>query len=905
MQLDHGPGGRLSIGPHWDGVLGFRAFIAILGSLAMTYAVPARSQTAGSPPPGNGAGSIVAPTVRVTAPKIVTPVPGVIIQREQMSSNVQSASGKDIDQSRAVSLTDFMNGSLQSINVSDYRGNPYQQDLNFRGFTASPSIGTPQGVSVYLDGVRVNEPFGEVVNWDLIPMNALKRAEILPGSNPLFGHNTLGGALSLTTKDGFSDPGADLRMLGGSFGRSQIQGSVGGNAKGVAGFVAFNVFDENGWRQRSPSSVRQIFAKGGWRGEAGELGVSFLTADNELAGNGLVPLEMYRQQRDAVFTSPDLVENRLTHGTINGSWNIADTLTASLQGYQRDFRQRSTGGDFYDEWPAAAGSFRIRGCPPPFRTASRFSDGAGEVDAPGCPGVIPNGVFNYGRSDQMGRGLTAQLVGQRDDTQIVVGVSHDTSEIDFGQSQRLGWIADDRSVVLDPSDSRRTGLVPLSQAIQRNDLRGTSETTSLFGLSVWQVTPKLTLTTGFRYNRSRVKTNLVADRPIPLYQFTTDIVDAFLPECGAENDLASPARFICTRGDYGYRSFNPSAGLSWQADPTLTAFGNVSRGARVPSVIELGCARDRVAEAQFAGLNSGRLLGCSVPTGLTNDPFLPQVRSTTYEFGLRGQWSEGTWLWNATAFRTDLSDDILFVSLGRRNRGVFDTFGSTRRQGVEFGVSGAWGRHTLRVSYTYLAATFESSARVVNESNSESIRERGRVNEFEVLPGDRIPGIPANTLKVGWTVDMSDRWSFGANVIAQSFLYSRGNENNEHQPVGTDSDGRAVRARYDPTITTAPGRAFIGSGRIPGFAVLNLNATYRVDRDWSFFARLDNVFDTGYATAGELALNPFTGGRWGMRDAAGFNYNSNDWTHSQFIGPGTPRAMWVGVTYAYRPQGGS
>ena len=70
-------------------------------------------------------------------------------------------------------------------------------------------------------------------------------------------------------------------------------------------------------------------------------------------------------------------------------------------------------------------------------------------------------------------------------------------------------------------------------------------------------------------------------------------------------------------------------------------------------------------------------------------------------------------------------------------------------------------------------------------------------------------------------------------------------------------------------------------------------------------ARVDNVFDTSYVTAGDLALNPFTAGRWGTRDAAGFNYNSNDWTHSTFVGPGAPRAAWIGVTYIFDMPGAS
>ena len=82
------------------------------------------------------------------------------------------------------------------------QSNPFQADINYRGYTASPLLGTPQGLSVYMDGVRLNQPFGDVVSWDLIPRLAIASTTLMPGSNPLFGLNTLGGALAIQTKDG-------------------------------------------------------------------------------------------------------------------------------------------------------------------------------------------------------------------------------------------------------------------------------------------------------------------------------------------------------------------------------------------------------------------------------------------------------------------------------------------------------------------------------------------------------------------------------------------------------------------------------------------------------------------------------------------------------------------------------
>jgi outer membrane receptor protein involved in Fe transport len=142
-------------------------------------------------------------------------------------------------------------------------------------------------------------------------------------------------------------------------------------------------------------------------------------------------------------------------------------------------------------------------------------------------------------------------------------------------------------------------------------------------------------------------------------------------------------------------------------------------------------------------------------------------------------------------------------------------------------------------------------------------------------------------------------------MIANSWSYVRGNENNQHAPGGTDSNGAPTSGTIDPSITVEPGRSYVGEGKIPGYAIFNFLASYQISRGLMLTARVDNVFDTSYVTAGDLALNPFTAGRWGTRDAAGFNYNSNDWTHSTFVGPGAPRAAWIGVTYIFDMPGAS
>jgi outer membrane receptor for Fe3+-dicitrate len=277
------------------------------------------------------------------------PLPGLNLTKEQIPGNIQSISAEEIKEAHSLSISDLLNSKLQSVNVNDYQGNPFQMDITYRGFTAGPQLGTSQGLSVFFDGIRVNEPFGDVVNWDMIPMNALDSFDVFPGSNPLFGLNTLGGALSMKTKSGFTSPGVSAEILGGSYGRKQLQASGGwNNGDSVAAFAAANLFLEDGWRDNSPSKVNQAFGKLEWQGERTYLSLSTLAVVNELVGNGTIPQEIYWQDHASVFTSPDETNNRLLQFQIAGAFDINDTVSLTGHVYHRDSTRNAYTGDIID-----------------------------------------------------------------------------------------------------------------------------------------------------------------------------------------------------------------------------------------------------------------------------------------------------------------------------------------------------------------------------------------------------------------------------------------------------------------------------------------------------------------------------------------------------------------------------
>ena len=182
-----------------------------------------------------------------------------------------------------------MNRRLNGVYLNEMQGNPFQPDVNFRGYTASPLLGTPEGISVYVDGVRQNQPFGDVVSWDLIPKDAISEMALIPGSDPLFGLNTLGGALSVTTKNGVSNPGWAETVLYGSSGRKEVEGQWGGGkATGFNWFLSGTGFHESGWRYRFAFGCPARIRAAGLAHQPKPTSRSPLSyAYNTLLGNGL------------------------------------------------------------------------------------------------------------------------------------------------------------------------------------------------------------------------------------------------------------------------------------------------------------------------------------------------------------------------------------------------------------------------------------------------------------------------------------------------------------------------------------------------------------------------------------------------------------------------------------------
>jgi len=258
---------------------------------------------------------------------IVTATPLYDVGEGTLPFPAQTTSDEEIEAAHATDITDYLKRMAGGVFVNDIQNNPLQPDINYRGFTASPLLGTPQGLSVYVDGVRVNQPFGDVVSWDLIPKSAIRSMTLVPGSNPLFGRNSLGGAISVRTKDGKSDPGVEIEESYGSFDRRTVEAQAGGNAdNGFNWFFSGDYFAEDGWRDISRSEAGQAFGKLGWSDTKTNVALSGSYANTDLNGNGLQDQRLLERDRSSVYTYPDTTRNWAYLINLTGDHRFADSL---------------------------------------------------------------------------------------------------------------------------------------------------------------------------------------------------------------------------------------------------------------------------------------------------------------------------------------------------------------------------------------------------------------------------------------------------------------------------------------------------------------------------------------------------------------------------------------------------
>lgn len=675
----------------------------------------------------------------------VTPVLGTGIEKDRVPANVRSVSPEDTRSALPLSAADMLDSRLGSIAVTDAQNNPLQPSVNFRGFTASPLLGEPQGLAVYQNGVRLNEAFGDVVQWDLSPSFAVHRLQVIPGSNPVFGLNALGGAISMEMKNGFNSKGGSVEAAGGMFGRARTTAEYARQVGRLGLYGGLSATTDDGWRDASRSRLVQSYTDIAIRGDRFEGGVAVTLAASDLTGNGPAPIELLSQDRSAIFTSPDQTQNSLAAITLRGSYDLSDATSLQGNAYFRRLRHGTHNGDVSELGPCQADATVL--CEDPGPDEEQVVDRSGNPVSASAGG---SGVMNNTATETDGLGGSLQVthdgpLAGRQNT-LVAGASIDLGRTDYRTDTEVGVLTSARSVagsgIYLGGDEFNTGLM------------ADNEYYGLYVTDTFSLTNALHLTAAGRYNYARIEMR--------------DQMGAAL------------------NGDHVFQRFNPSLGLAWQAAAHFTTYASYSEANRVPTPAELSCADPARP--------------CRVPNAFLSDPPLNQVVSRTVEVGARGAVplaGKDVINWSLAGFMTTNQDDIIFVSAGPTiGTGYFKNAGDTLRRGIEADVSGRHGAVHWFASYGLVLATFETALTVRSDHNPGADGN----GDIHVRPGDRIPGIPMHAAKIGAGYDLTDRWSVGTDAQLASGRYLRGDEANLQKKIG----GYAVfnaQTSFRPTET--------------------------------------------------------------------------------------------------------
>lgn len=800
----------------------------------------------------------------------VTPGSAMSRDADQIPYNVQSTNAAALENSQALDLSDFMQNSLASVNINSAQNNPLQPDVQYRGFTASPLLGLPQGIAVYQNGVRINEPLGDSVNWDLLPESAVSSMDLTSGADPVFGLNTLGGALVINMKNGFNFTGTQIEASTGSWGRTQANFEQGQNfslSNGSAWGYYLNLshFEEDGWRDLSDSSASNFYGTLGWRNnERTSVDLIYQLGVSDLVGNGALPVGLMAIERDAIFTAPDITENDMSMVNIEASHFFSNAVmisgnifsrsnsTDSFNGDGSEFESCTYSGgaqslfeeaddiedaledelgieldDICDEGDPSITSFAeledfiedeaiMAGLDPEdFELEDVINDLSGS-------GVITDeAINNISQRKQESEGFNAYITLTDDffaaDNQLVLGLSYFNGESEFDSVLEL---AD-----LDPVTRSTEGLgvgTFFDEAVTNIDTQ--TKTWSLFFKDIWEVSDSLTLTLSGRYN---------------------DVEVTLRDRSGERPEL---------NGDHEFSRFNPGLGFTYGVNDELTIYGSYSESNRVPTPIELACNEGVFELAREFAIADGEdpddiEFECRLPNAFLADPFLEDVVTKSIEAGVRG--TIGGIRYQAGVFTATNTDDILFQTTGR-STGLFANVDKTQRRGFESLLRGNNDKLDWYASYSFVSATFEDEFMVLSP-NHPNANDDG---ELQVQNGDRLPGLPEHIFKLGSDYQLNEKLSLGMEVIYNSDQVIRGDESNDLDTVD-------------------------------GYALVNFRANYAFSSNFSVFARITNAFDTDYENFGLLGESP---------DEV-LPSLADD--RPLFLGVGAPRGAWLGLRYSF------
>jgi iron complex outermembrane receptor protein len=658
----------------------------------------------------------------------VTPVPGFKVDKDKIPGNIQTLRSGDLTRNGAASVLGALDQQVSSINFNDTLADPFQPDVLLRGFEASPVLGTPQGLAVYQNGVRINEAFGDTVNWDLIPDIAIDRIDVLSATS-VFGLNALGGAATVTMKNGFTFRGFDAAVSGGSFNQRQAQAEYGVNDGSLGAYVAVNSLKEGGWRHFAQDRIRQYYLDLSFHTDTITSDLSYSRGNNRLFGQGPAPVQSLAISTENVFTGPQNNINNLDMITLNTTYNFTPTLALSNVVYFRNYRQTVANGDNSDYAACDAAVAPGLLCDDDYVLTDTLGQNIPDITNGGAT-IIGQNDYEDIHSQTWGGSLqfssTEKLLGHGN--AFAVGASVDTSTTNFFSGTWLGALDPSLSVLPSPyfvatpegADSTATPV----------NLNANNKYYGLYLTDTFDVIDALSVTLTGRYNIAKVD---LADR---------------------DGDALN--------GNNRFTHFDPSAGVTYRVVPALTVYGSYAINNRAPTASELECANPAAP--------------CLLPTNLASDPPLKQVVSDTAEIGARGTVSEVSldkFSWDLSIYRTNSENDIYGISTTIAS-GFFQNVGSTRREGGDLDLTYQSGKVSAYLQYSYLKATFRSA--FLEPSPANPFQDAN--GNVEVNVGDELPLIPKTRVKLGADVKVLPAWSVGGTLSYIGPSFYRGDEDN-------------------------------------------------------------------------------------------------------------------------------
>ena len=676
---------------------------------------------------GARAETIELPTFDVVA---TTPLGGGEIDVAKSPFAVWQTSSQDTQTFNDTTLPDTLARQAPGVTVGNVSGNDFQPDLMYRGFDATAVTGTPIGLAVYQNGVRINEAFGDTVNWELIPENAIDRTAIVAG-NPIFGLNALGGAVTVTMKNGFSWQGFEADFRGGSFGRAQEEIQYGKQVGDWSVYAAATQINDGGWRVDGASQITNFYGDVGYKANGLESHLQLTLGDSQLGAAAFTPLQLLQNNWGSVFTVPQTTENKLAMLAWTGAYAYSPTLSFQGNAYFRSFNQAHVDGNPTNVEPC-----------PPFSCLNNnpVHDTFGNV----IPDLSNGGTTDLGEIDRswtQSRSLgasvqavdTDKLAGH--DNTLTVGASLDYGWTRFNGNSQLGTIFNDNNVsfpvvgapfIIDEPDSFLSPVM-----VHTNNVY-----TGVYALDTYSATDRLTVTAGGRFNYAGIDLE------------------------GANGALLN--------GFSNFFHVNPTLGFTYKLTPDVNFYAGYAMTNRTPTPLELGCADPNNP--------------CIIDNFLVSDPKLKQVVGQTFEVGFRGQNALGQlglgseWgklQWSAGLFRTTLNNDILPQQSAVSGFGFFANVGTTLRQGAEANLQWTGDKWSAYANYTYIDAVY-----LTTFQESSPFNPLADGNGFiPITNGMPIAGIPKNTVKVGVDYAVTDKWRVGADMVAASGQVLLGNEN--------------------------------------------------------------------------------------------------------------------------------